>query len=311
MNGRRFAFTVWGLAAALAAAVQLAGAAGLRINHTASLPMGLWLIEVRGGAIGRGDIVSICPPDTDVFRVAQTRGYVPYGRCPGGYEPLLKPVAAIAGDIVLVTPAGLAVNGRAVPNSVALAAGTEGLTLPRHPAGSFIVAACFFRRRQQQRRLGPVLGEQRGFASEQAVGGEMDHTGACQPAALRKRLDLRHGRPFAEIDGIGEVRRGNAEARSDGAKLIGRLRQRLLAAKVFEVYLAAAEQRGEACQQARRMHGFARRGLAAILFRPGALAGAVRPGQQRIAEAEEWRGGAARSGGVEGLGRAMRRSGTP
>ncbi len=140
MNGRRFAFTLWGLAAAVVAAGLLADAAGLRINHTPSLPMGLWRIETPAGAIGRGDIVSICPPGTAMFRAARTRGYVPYGRCPGGYEPLLKPVAAIGGDIVLVTPAGLAVNGRAVPNSVALAADSEGRTLPRHPAGSFTVS---------------------------------------------------------------------------------------------------------------------------------------------------------------------------
>jgi conjugative transfer signal peptidase TraF len=140
MNGRRFAFTVWGLAAAVAAAGLLADAAGLRINHTASLPMGLWRIETPDGAIGRGDIVSICPPDTAVFRAARARGYVPYGRCPGGYEPLQKPVAAIAGDIVMVTPAGLLVNGRAVPNSVALAADSADRPLPRHPAGSFTVA---------------------------------------------------------------------------------------------------------------------------------------------------------------------------
>jgi conjugative transfer signal peptidase TraF len=124
----------------VAAAGLLADAAGLRINHTASLPMGLWRIEVRGGAIGRGDIVSICPPDTPVFGVARARGYVPHGRCPGGYEPLLKPVAAIAGDIVTVTPGGLLVNGRAMPNSAALAADSAGRPLPRQPACSFTVA---------------------------------------------------------------------------------------------------------------------------------------------------------------------------
>jgi conjugative transfer signal peptidase TraF len=140
MNHRSFAFAIWALAAAAVAAVQLANAAGLRINHTASLPMGLWRIEALRGAIRHGDIVSICPPDTAVFRAARARGYVPYGRCPGGYEPLLKPVAAIAGDIVMVTPAGLLVNGRAVPNSVALAADSADRPLPRHPAGSFTVA---------------------------------------------------------------------------------------------------------------------------------------------------------------------------
>ena len=40
-------------------------------------------------------------------------------------------------------------------------------------------------RRQQQRGLGLVLGEQRGFARKQPVGGEMNHAGAGQRAALR------------------------------------------------------------------------------------------------------------------------------
>jgi conjugative transfer signal peptidase TraF len=140
VNHRSFAFAVWRLAAAAVAAVQLADAAGLRINHTASLPMGLWRIEARGGVIGRGDIVSICPPDTAVFRAARARGYVAYGRCHDGYEPLLKPVAAIAGDIVTTTPDGLLVNGHALPNSAALFADSAGRHLPRLPAGSFSVA---------------------------------------------------------------------------------------------------------------------------------------------------------------------------
>jgi conjugative transfer signal peptidase TraF len=140
MSRRSVAFAAWGLAAAIAAAVHLADAAGLRINHTASLPMGLWRIETPGGAIGRGDIVSICPPDTAVFRASRTRGYMPYGRCPGGYEPLLKPVAAVAGDVVTVTPGGLLVNGEALPYSVALAADSAGRPLPPHRTGSFTLA---------------------------------------------------------------------------------------------------------------------------------------------------------------------------
>ena len=48
-----------------------------------------------------------------------------------------------------------------------------------------ILLASLGRRRQQQRGLGLVLGEQRGFAREQPVGGEMNHAGAGQRAALR------------------------------------------------------------------------------------------------------------------------------
>ena len=40
-------------------------------------------------------------------------------------------------------------------------------------------------RREQQRGLGLVLGEQRGFAREQPMRGEMHHAGAGKLAALR------------------------------------------------------------------------------------------------------------------------------
>jgi conjugative transfer signal peptidase TraF len=140
MSPRSFALAVWGLAAAMAAAVHLAGAAGLRINHTASLPMGLWRITPVRGTIARGDIVSHCPPDTVEFRAARSRGYVPHGSCSGGYEPLLKPVAAVAGDIVTVTPGGLLVNGRVLPGSAPLAADSAGQQLPGHAMGTFTVA---------------------------------------------------------------------------------------------------------------------------------------------------------------------------
>jgi conjugative transfer signal peptidase TraF len=139
MSRRSFAFAIWWCAVAIAAAVQLAGAAGLRINHTASLPVGLWRITLLRGAIARGDIVSVCPPDTADFRAARARGYVPYGSCPGGYEPLLKPVAAIAGDIVSVTPDGLLVNGGVLPGSAPLPADSAGRPLPGYPVGTFTV----------------------------------------------------------------------------------------------------------------------------------------------------------------------------
>ncbi len=101
MSPRRFAFAVWGLAAAVAAAVHAGRCRRAAHQSHRFAAHGAVAHRRPGSAIARGDIVSICPPDTAVFRAARARGYVPYGRCPGGYEPLLKPVAAIAGDIVI------------------------------------------------------------------------------------------------------------------------------------------------------------------------------------------------------------------
>src|SRR5207244_12216042 len=71
---------------------------------------------------------------------APGRGYVPRGEeCPKGVAPIGKPVAAIAGDTVAVTLAGLFVNGVAVPNSQALATDRKGRPLPQMRIARFVV----------------------------------------------------------------------------------------------------------------------------------------------------------------------------
>ncbi len=112
-------FILWGAAAAVWLGTELAYTAGWRINHTTSLPPGLWRVYPLDRPIARGDIVSLCPPDTPMFQEARRRGYIGGGRCPGSYEPLLKPVAAIAGDRIEVSGDGIAVNGRLIANSAA------------------------------------------------------------------------------------------------------------------------------------------------------------------------------------------------
>ena len=139
MTKRSFAFAVWGLAASLFAAGQLARAAGLAINHTASAPLGLWRIEPLTGVPERGRMVSVCPPDDARFRLARERGYLRHGRCPGGYEPMLKPAAAIEGDLVELTPEGLSVNGRRIVGAAPRAADGAGRAMPPAPLGAHVV----------------------------------------------------------------------------------------------------------------------------------------------------------------------------
>ena len=120
--------------------LAMAGAAGLRINFTASMPRGLW--QVRTGApVARASVVAICPPDRADIREAAQRGYIAAGACPGGLEPLLKPVAAIAGDLVTVTPLAVAVNGQPVADTAPLAQDEAGRTLRPVPPGSYRVAS--------------------------------------------------------------------------------------------------------------------------------------------------------------------------
>src|SRR3989454_9703645 len=127
---------VWLLATsvALLAAGRLAG---LRLNLTGSLPVGLYV--AAGAAPVRGALVLVCLP-LEVAAFARARGYVPRGgACPGGVVPIGKPVLASAGDTVTVTSTGLLVNRAPVPNSQALAMDRKGRPLPQLPTGRYVV----------------------------------------------------------------------------------------------------------------------------------------------------------------------------
>ena len=125
---------LWWLASSLAL-LAARRVVGLRLNLTGSLPVGLYL--EAGGAPARGALVLVCLP-ADVAAFASARGYVPAGgACPGGVLPIGKPVLAIAGDTVSVTPGGLLVNGAPVPNSRALVTDRKGRPLPALAVGRY------------------------------------------------------------------------------------------------------------------------------------------------------------------------------
>ena len=111
--------------------------AGLRLNLTGSLPIGLYLVS--RAAPSHGALVLIClPPAVAAF--AKARGFVPRGgSCPGGVMPVGKRVLATPGDTVTVTIGGLVLNGVSVLNSGALAADRKGRPLPRLRLGRYVV----------------------------------------------------------------------------------------------------------------------------------------------------------------------------
>jgi conjugative transfer signal peptidase TraF len=121
--------------------IALAEAAGLRINATASMPRGIWRVEAAGTRIARGEVVSICLPEMPAVREAAERGYISAGGCPGGYEPLLKPIAAIAGDAVTVTGHVIAVNGEPIADSAPLYSDSAGRPLQPVSVGVYYVPA--------------------------------------------------------------------------------------------------------------------------------------------------------------------------
>jgi conjugative transfer signal peptidase TraF len=103
------------------------------------MPRGLWRVAVDRAAPRDGDVVTVCPPDIQPIQLAARRGYIPPGLCPDGYEPLVKPVAATAGDLVVVTITGVAINGHTMRNTAPLTRDSAGRPLPALPTGPYRV----------------------------------------------------------------------------------------------------------------------------------------------------------------------------
>jgi conjugative transfer signal peptidase TraF len=119
------------LAAALGAfSLFAAGAAGVRVNVSSSIPLGVYR-TVDAASIERDDYVLVCPPQTALFDEARARGYFDPGFCPGNYGYLMKRVAGRPGDRVSIQPEGVWVNGQRIPYSAQRNADGLGRSLPR------------------------------------------------------------------------------------------------------------------------------------------------------------------------------------
>lgn len=90
-------------------------AAGLRWQHSESLPRGLYRID-RHAPIRRGSVVLWCL-DSVKGRWARDRHYLTRGDCPGDVEPLGKKVLAVGGDTVDWSTEGAHIGGRLVPRT--------------------------------------------------------------------------------------------------------------------------------------------------------------------------------------------------
>ncbi len=123
-----------GSAVVMSALAATAFAGGYRLNLTPSEPLGLWRIEELQRPVVIGDVVFLCPPMTAVFEEARRRGYLRRGLCPSGVAPLIKTVAALAGQRVDITDHVL-VDGRLVPASSVWRTDGEGRAINPDPGG--------------------------------------------------------------------------------------------------------------------------------------------------------------------------------
>lgn len=122
---RRVLPTVLGamLATALVTAAACTLASHLLINITPSMPLGVyWMSRRSPRSFGRRDLVAFAPPPS-VQGLVRERRYLMEGAF------LLKPIAAVAGDVVCIEGDALTLNGQ--PTAHLRATDSEGRPLPR------------------------------------------------------------------------------------------------------------------------------------------------------------------------------------
>ncbi len=121
----------------LAIAVYMAFMSGLRVQHTGSLPRGIYR-EV-GGAPVRGSVGIWCLPGP-MAAWAHERGYIPRGLgCPAELQPLAKVVLGVAGDTIESTESGLRWNGFPVLDTSPVLRDSRGRAVPHVPFGRYIL----------------------------------------------------------------------------------------------------------------------------------------------------------------------------
>lgn len=144
----------------LAATCGIAGyTGGLRINLTPSYPLGLWHIAPLTRGVVVGDLVFVCPPRTPAFEIALQRGYLRRGLCPGWMSPLIKTVAAVAGQRVDIG-ASVTVDGIPLAHSRVRPVDGEGRALASAASGVVPAGQLFltseFAGSYDSRYFGPV-----------------------------------------------------------------------------------------------------------------------------------------------------------
>jgi conjugative transfer signal peptidase TraF len=156
--GKRVAAVTLGV---LSLAFIIPAVAGIRINESPSLPIGLYMINDKNG-----QLVEFCPAEP-FASLAMQRAYRGPGTCPDGGAPLMKPEVAQAGDSVELNSRGVAVNGELLPNSAPLQFDTHGRPMGHWQFGRFKVRrgeiwviSSFNARSFDSRYLGPITSGQ-------------------------------------------------------------------------------------------------------------------------------------------------------
>lgn len=115
---------------------------GLRVNLTASEPLGIWRIHPLERPLAVGDLVFVCPPQTADMAEARGRGYLRRGFCPGGYAPLIKMIVAVSGQKIEVDQL-VRIDGLNLPHSSPASRDGKGRVLRAFNGGIVPVGQVF------------------------------------------------------------------------------------------------------------------------------------------------------------------------
>jgi conjugative transfer signal peptidase TraF len=136
---RRVARQCWPLVVGLMGIA--CAAAGLRLgvglNVSRSAPRGIY--RTVADAPARGALVVVCLPAA-VGAFGRARGYLRPGGCPGGAQPVLKRIGAVAGDRVELGGDGVRVSGVRLLARPIEVLDSAGLPLPHAALGAHVAA---------------------------------------------------------------------------------------------------------------------------------------------------------------------------
>lgn len=136
MTARRNALAIIGAGALLLGGIAGTFAfGGYRINFTPSYNLGLWQIVALNRAPRVGDRIFICPPEGEAVSLALERQYLPRGLCASGSGPLIKTVAATAGQLIEID-GQVTIDGNPLISSRVLTADAEGRVMPAYAGGT-------------------------------------------------------------------------------------------------------------------------------------------------------------------------------
>jgi len=157
---RRPALALLAVSCGIALAVIFGGSVGgLRINSTPSEPLGLWRVVSLDHPVQVGEMVFVCPPETDAVSEGFERGYLRSGLCPGGFGPLIKTVAAVGGQRIEIA-GNVTIDGQPIANSNLVSQDGQGRPLRPYVGGTIPAGFLFlhspFPGSWDSRYFGPV-----------------------------------------------------------------------------------------------------------------------------------------------------------